>query len=262
MDYEDETVAFWLNQPSLRLAETAAVMHRDRRSMLTRAGPDEVNATRRAVGFMVLQGQGVEVGAGDRPWPLPPGASCFYGDIRDGDRLATYFKTDAVSLDRILDAQTFAGIPDASFDFVISAHVIEHLQDPIGAIRATMRVLRTGGAAVIAVPDMRHTFDHARPLVTFEHLQADALDGGAGTRLEAYLEHIEFVYPVAGGEPIAPEDRLTHARQNSDQNMDVHFHAWTAETFHSHLLSMAEGAFRVEAMVPVRNEGIFVLRKQ
>jgi hypothetical protein len=48
-----------------------------------------------------------------------------YGDMRDRDSLQSYFKTDRVYSGARIDAQTLAGIADASLDFVISAHVIE-----------------------------------------------------------------------------------------------------------------------------------------
>ena len=44
-----------------------------------------------------------------------------------------------------IDAQTFDGIDNDSLDFVISAHVIEHLRDPIGSIVNAIRVLKAGG---------------------------------------------------------------------------------------------------------------------
>ncbi len=262
MTFEDEEPAFWLQKPVQVLVDTAVVLHRERRLAAERRGAEEVLAVRRAVGHMVLCGNGVEVGAGDRPWPLPPAATCYYGDIRDRDGLAEYFGTTAVADDRILDAQTFQGISEAAFDFVISAHVIEHLQDPIGAIWATMRVLRSGGVAVIAIPDMRHTFDRNRPPVTLEHLQADAQDGGLGTRMQAYLEHVHYVHPLLTGDPpFPPEEAERQAQRICDAAMDVHVHAWTGETFKDHLLAIAENRFDLQAHVPVGNENIYVLRK-
>ncbi len=262
MSNEDEQPDFWRRKPLQLLAETAAVLHRERRLATERRSADEVAATRRAIGHMMLRGNGVEVGAGDRPWPLPPGAACYYGDIRDRNRLAAYFHNTDVAFNRKLDAQTFAGITDAAFDFVISAHVLEHLQDPVGAIRATMRVLRTGGIALIALPDMRHTFDRARPPTTLDHLLADARDGGAGTRLQAYMDHVLYVHPLLTNDPpFPPAEAQRHAQQISRANMDIHYHAWTVDTFLEQLNRLANDTYTVDACVPVANEGIFVLRK-
>ena len=37
-------------------------------------------------------------------------------------------------VDVVDDAQTLATFPDESVDFVIANHVLEHLEDPIGAL--------------------------------------------------------------------------------------------------------------------------------
>jgi SAM-dependent methyltransferase len=43
-------------------------------------------------------------------------------------------------------------IPSASLDVVHANHVFEHLPDPVGAMRAAMRLLRPGGILVAEVP--------------------------------------------------------------------------------------------------------------
>ena len=108
---------------------------------------EEAIATVRAeLSRRFISGHGLEIGGGTRPFPVPTGAKVSYGDIRDPVSLKSYFKTDAVQSGEPIDAQTLAGIADASLDFVISAHVIEHLRDPIGAIVNAIRVLEYGGS--------------------------------------------------------------------------------------------------------------------
>src|SRR5437764_580057 len=106
---------------------------------------EAIAAVRAKLSRRFISGRGLEIGAGARPFPVPPGAQVSYGDMRDRAALQSYFKTDAVQSGREIDAQTLAAIADASLDFVISAHVIEHLRDPIGAIVNAIRVLKRGG---------------------------------------------------------------------------------------------------------------------
>lgn len=46
-----------------------------------------------------------------------------------------------------------ARYPDGSFDLIVMYHVIEHLPDPVGALRRARALLRPGGRAVIGTPD-------------------------------------------------------------------------------------------------------------
>src|SRR5256885_6525821 len=132
-------------------------------------GVAEVRKARTQIGRAFLAGHGIEVGAGDRPFPIPATAHILYGDIRKYEQLEDYFRTPDLPPVNDVDAQTFAGIDNNSLDFVISAHVIEHLRDPITSIVNAIRVLKVGGIHILVVPDMRYTFDRNCPETTLDH---------------------------------------------------------------------------------------------
>lgn len=50
------------------------------------------------------------------------------------------------------DCTQLTGIPDGTFHTVYASHVLEHLDDPIRAVREWWRVVRPGGCLVINVP--------------------------------------------------------------------------------------------------------------
>lgn len=224
----------------------------------------EVARCRRAIAEKFLVGNGIEVGAGDRPFPVPEHLRVSYGDVRSGNQLKQYFNGEAVITGAVINAQTFAGIADDSLDFVISAHVIEHLRDPIGSIVNALRVLRPGGIHLLVVPDMRFTFDRRRPETSVEHLLADYGDGGAGTCRQAYEEHLRYVHPELTGEEYSEEEIQWQAGESvkSWQEFDVHFHAWTREGFERLCEATAKLApFSIAEVSSIVNENIFVLRK-
>ena len=225
---------------------------------------EEVHAERAALAQRFLSGDGVEVGAGNRPFPVPECARVIYGDIRDQAAVEQYFKSTDVRSGLAIDAQTFASCADNSLDFVISAHVIEHLRDPIGSIVNAIRVLRPGGVHLLAVPDLRFTFDRRRPETTVEHVLQDYRDGGVGTCRQAYEEHLRYVHPELTGEHY-PEAEIQWQASESMRRwpeFDVHFHAWTRTGFEALLAAAARYcSFTIEEAVSVGNENIFVLRK-
>lgn len=209
---------------------------------------------------------GVEVGAGSRPFPVPPDLTVSYGDIRDADLLNKYFSGElTVGGDARFDAQTMDGFASCSLDFVLSGHVIEHLEDPVGAITNTINVLKDSGLFILAIPDMRFTFDRNRPETSVEHLLQDYHDGGVGTRRQAYLEHLTFVHPVLTGQTLSDKDIEHQATESARRHkeFDIHFHAWTMEGFRK-LLQTAQQIceFEIVTAIPVENENIFVLRKR
>ena len=51
------------------------------------------------------------------------------------------------------DAMVMAGVEDSIYDFVHSSHCLEHLKDPILAIKHWVRICRPGGHIIIIIPD-------------------------------------------------------------------------------------------------------------
>src|SRR5919204_5642917 len=77
---------------------------------------------------------------------------------------------------------------DESLDFVIANHMLEHVEDPIGAVETFLRVLRPGGILFLTLPDARYTFDGRRTRTTIEHLLRDHHEGPEVSRREHYEE--------------------------------------------------------------------------
>jgi SAM-dependent methyltransferase len=59
-------------------------------------------------------------------------------------------------------------LDDDSFDFVLASHVIEHIPDPIAALKEWARVARR--YVVLVVPHRDRTFDRDRPLTPLSEL--------------------------------------------------------------------------------------------
>ena len=51
------------------------------------------------------------------------------------------------------DAQYMDGVEDLTYDWVFSAHCLEHMRDPHTAIQNWWRILKVGGYLIVLVPD-------------------------------------------------------------------------------------------------------------
>jgi SAM-dependent methyltransferase len=191
-------------------------------------------ATPRQLMARHLEGSGIELGPGHHPFPLAlPGVDVRFVDrwlpeesaelfpylANQGDFTAPHVVAD-------LNTDRLHPVPDASQDFVIASHVLEHLAEPIGLIAEIHRVLRPGGTALILLPDRHRTKDRDRPATSLEHLVSEYR---AGVTTVDDVHVVEFL--KSRGKPLGttPEERLEtldHHRRRS-----VHVHCWDAPEF-------------------------------
>ncbi|NET62712.1 MAG: class I SAM-dependent methyltransferase [Symploca sp. SIO2E6] len=103
-------------------------------------------ALRRQIAWHYLSGKGIEIGALHSPLEVPPHAQVHYVDRLSVAELRKQYpelaEHELVEVDIIDDGETLPSMADASVDFVIANHMIEHCQDPIGTIEHHLRVLK------------------------------------------------------------------------------------------------------------------------
>ncbi|MCW2968114.1 MAG: Methyltransferase type 11 [Solirubrobacteraceae bacterium] len=211
-------------------ADLRTVVHRRIRDGLLRLGRNQL-VVREDVSRLYLRGDGIEIGAFAWPQRLPPGARARYVDWTDKAELVRLYDTGFVreravpETDVVDDATTLASFADAALDFVVASHVLEHIEDPIGALENMLRVLRPGGILFLILPDARETFDAARERTTVEHLVRDHAEGPERSRRQHYEEWARVIESV-------PEDRVAaRADEFAAQDARHHFHVWEFEGF-------------------------------
>jgi SAM-dependent methyltransferase len=91
----------------------------------------------------------------------------------------------------IAEAGELSFLADASYDFVLSSHMLEHSANPLRALYEWQRVLKPEGALFLVLPHRDGTFDHRRPVTPLAHLIED-FERGTGeddlTHLPEILE--------------------------------------------------------------------------
>ena len=172
---------------------------------------------------------GIEIGALQNPLELPPHVKVRYVDRFDTHELRRRYPElqdqEIVHVDIIDDGETLKSIADASVDFVICNHLLEHCQNPIGAIKNWLRVIREGGILFVSVPDKRFTFDRDRPVTDLEHIIRDWREGPRWSRMQHYAEWAGLV------ERIPESSVLDRASKLTRLNYSIHFHVWTDREF-------------------------------
>jgi GT2 family glycosyltransferase/predicted SAM-dependent methyltransferase len=216
---------------------------------------------RHFVAGLYLHGEGIEIGALHAPMVVGRGVRVRYVDRMSVAELRRqYPELDDKALvepDIIDNGERLERIGDASQDFVIASHFLEHCQDPIGTVAAMLRVLRPGGVLYLAVPDKRYTFDRRRPVTPFAHLLRDYREGPAWSK----AAHFEEWATLAEDEHI--KGRSAETLMAIDYS--IHFHVWTqSEVLELLARLQTELAFEFDVETVVANaiEVIAVLRKR
>ena len=170
-----------------------------------------------------LHGNGLELGPLHRPVKPHAGMRMTYMDRADQETLKREFPPVAehiVPVDVIDDAETLATVADGRFDFLIAAHVIEHMRNPIGALVNWLRVVRDGGLVYLIVPDKRRTFDRLRVRTTLEHMVLDYEQPSRERDFEHFLDYAVFVQHAMTDQAIGEATRLR------DTDYSIHFHVF------------------------------------
>ena len=181
-----------------------------------------------------LNGNGLEIGGLNSPMPKHEGMNVTYVDqvplARLREQYPEFSHIDLVAPDFIDDAQTLASVDDTTYDFVIASHVIEHLTDPIGAIKQWCRVLKPGGLIYLVTPDKRKIFDRFRPRTLLSHLVSDYWYSGEYEREQLdwhhFVEYVDLVDNRHFGNARSPSQIVDHAKQVQDACYSIHLHCF------------------------------------
>jgi predicted SAM-dependent methyltransferase len=163
-----------------------------------------------------------------------------------------------VRVDIVDDGEKLEKIMAGSQDFVIANHFLEHCQNPIGAIRNMLRVLKEEGILYLCIPDKRYSFDIDRPVTPIEHLLRDDAEGPEWSKRQHFEEWVRLVDKV-------PECEVAQrTAQLMEMDYSIHYHVWTQAELLALISTLQEKlrfAFEVELFLKRDHEVVAILRK-
>ena len=120
-----------------------------------------------------------------------------------------------------VDGTDLNGVPGQGYDFLLSSHCLEHIANPIKALKEWQRVVKPGGSFVIVLPHYIHTFDRKRKPTPLQHM-VDDFERGTG---EDDLTHFKEVYTPAAN-PSPTDLEIRDLLWNNMTNRMIHHHVF------------------------------------
>lgn len=187
-------------------------------------------------------GHGLEIGAFEHPAQLPQGCKTKYVDkFQPEDARAGFPELDLsglVRIDHIIDLNTegLGPIPDASQDYVVFNHVIEHVANPIRLVKEVFRVVKPGGLVALGAPDKWYTFDKHRMITPWDHVLDEYRAGVTEVTDAHYIDFLANVHPEELTRGIdCLTERLVRCRLRVE-----HVHVWDSLSFRRFLKNSFE----------------------
>lgn len=201
-----------------------------------------MNLSHRKLGWKLLSGKGLEIGALHEHTILPAGCQVDYADAISKEEAKKLFpEIDGSKLVDVkyiidLDKSGLKSIAGEVYDFVILSHVIEHVANPINVVKELFRVCKKGGLVLIAAPDKTYTFDKKRSLTPFDHMWAEYEQQITEVTDEHYLDFITGVHPEL---LTGTAEQLLQAIASVKSRRE-HAHVWDSASFQQFLLTCFE----------------------
>lgn len=127
--------------------------------------------------------------------------------------------TRIVEIDHVLEEGRLpARLRDGGYDYIIAAHVFEHLPDPLGWLGECAGVLGPRGLVGLVVPDKRFTFDRIRPLTRLSDWVEARLEDRRRPAprhvFEGAMNSVRMAAAVTWQRPPTPEELAPQAAAN------------------------------------------------
>ncbi|GAB4432822.1 MAG: hypothetical protein OHK0011_15780 [Turneriella sp.] len=153
-----------------------------------------------------------------------------------------------------------AAIPfaDATFEFVLSEHTLEHIGNALRALREWVRVLKPGGHLILFLPHHDRTNDHLRPRTPLSHLIQDFENNVPDddvTHVEEWIANVT----KAGGVP----EHYRHIRKEELASTgSIHHHTWTGADMTEVFEYLKMQVVFCEEYVPDRTDSFVVVGRK
>jgi SAM-dependent methyltransferase len=111
------------------------------------------------------------------------------------------------------------------YDFVLASNVIEHIANPLKAVREWIGVLKPNGLITIVAPKKESNFDHRRGITEFSHLIRD-FENNIGEDDLTHLDEILSLHDLPLDPPAGTLEQFKERSLKNIENRCLHHHVF------------------------------------
>lgn len=169
-----------------------------------------------------FKGNGLEIGPGDFPYVKK--------NVTYIDKFPEYYNLNMSNKVIKADADNIP-FDDYYFNFLISAHCLEHCPDVIKTLKEWVRVVKKGGFIILILPHCNRTFDRGREITSLEHHISDYKN-----QVDIYDENPLYEWEkisLKNAKPLWLNEKKAKLDNGSlnfkwmAENGLIHYHSWT-----------------------------------
>lgn len=128
----------------------------------------------------------------------------------------------------INDAVNITNVTDSAYDFVFASHCLEHIANPIKALKEWLRIIKTDGHVILILPEKTKCFDHKREISKFSTLVSQ-YDKNVGEDDLSTLPEILKNHDLAMDPPAGDLGSFTRRSLDNYNNRCLHHYVYSPE---------------------------------
>lgn len=128
----------------------------------------------------------------------------------------------------ICEASNLSEIKSEKYDFILASHCIEHIANPIKALKEWLRLIKPNGHLLIIVPNKEFTFDQNRPITLLSHIIKDFEDKIDETDL-THLEDILSLHDLTKDPLAGSYEEFKKRSSKNYENRCLHHHVFNSQ---------------------------------
>ncbi len=126
------------------------------------------------------------------------------------------------------EAALMNDVESSAYQCLLASHVLEHIANPLKALKTWKRVIGPAGTLILVVPHRDGTFDHRRPVTSLDHIVDDFLKDVPETD-NTHIHEILDLHDLTRDPGAGTREAFVTRAKNNIRYRSLHHHVFDTE---------------------------------